>query len=294
LLQDLLHIATEATEIIQYQRTSETLKRAQESVNIPNLRDIDTTERCLGSLIGISTNFREVSFVGMEDIGYLSKEHGTHSPEDGSTETSTLQPSSPTLLGAGVGTGTSVVSAGLQQKKYKVHVLQKKTPQMRVITRGLKKNARQVVEEYLYHRELLQLGIDPARLGQNGKKTKNVFETKEDQKEMIRQKLQTRLTILSDAEVNSSGNAPAQPNALVDWIVIEVKLPSYFHWTAKPSCSRFFLSVLKARNPNHDGNQGEMNSIQAISEILAKALTASSFSLDACLLLTDNSYLDLK
>jgi hypothetical protein len=296
LLHDLLKIATDATEIIQSQRTLESLKRAQDSVNIPNLRDIDTTERCLGSLIGISQNFREVSFVGMEDLGYLLssvKEISSLSPNSHSLHDNEREALSTTLSPSGAVSPTSQhltpsATTTSTTKKYKVHMLQKKTPQMRVITRGLKKNSRQVVEEFLYHRELLELGIDPTRIirqqqqqqqhGHNSNKHKNIFETKEDQKEAIERKLKTRLMIISDTETPTATAATATGAAAsVDWIVIEVKLPSYFHWTAKPSCSRFFLSVLKARNVNHEGNQAELNSIQAISDILAKALTVCPF-----------------
>jgi hypothetical protein len=122
------------------------------------------------------------------------------------------------------------------------------------------------------------MGIDPARLGAT-KKSRNIFETKDDQQEIIRQKLESRLTILPDADPSSTSTATHTAtsgptnNPRVEWIVLEIKLPSYYHWPQKPTCSRFFLSVLKARNPNHDGNQAELNSIQAIAEILAKALT---------------------
>ena len=56
LLEDLLLHLTEAAYVLEAQRTVETLKRTQDSVNVANLRDIDITDRALGTLITVVQN----------------------------------------------------------------------------------------------------------------------------------------------------------------------------------------------------------------------------------------------
>jgi hypothetical protein len=247
LATDLLDYAGKAAILIESQRTVEALKRTQDSVNIPNLRDMDLAERCLGSMVGVVPGAREANLIGLEKVNLAHIDH--NDPVHANT------------------------------KPFIISLLQKKTPKARVITRGLQKNSRSVTEEYVLERMALEQGVNPNK--KNSKKKRNLFSDKTQSTEereiliALQEKAKSPLSIIPDADPNDQQKKSLER---IDWIVIELQLPNYYHWSAKPTCSRFFVVVLKARNPNHQGNMGEVNSLHALTNILEKALTVRKYT----------------
>lgn len=235
LLEELMKYASEAAITIENQRTVEALRRTQDSVNVPNLRDMDICERCLSSLIGIVRGMREACLVGFEKLNL----EGT-----------------------------------IEDKPYKMHLLQRKNPKVRVITRGLNHNPVAMAEKYMLDREKLTQGINPRPVSQ-ATKSRSVFKDKDDEDaKVIKQMLASDLIVYPDVTVEERKYEHRKDSG-VEWIVTEIALPSYYRWPQRVSCSRFFLVTLKEKEPNEQAQLGDLYSIEAISKILKTSFTVS-------------------
>jgi hypothetical protein len=243
LLDEIMKYAKEAATIIENQRTIEALRRTQESVNVPNLRDMDICERCLSSLIGIVRGMREACLVGFEKLNL-----------EGATD----------------------------DKPYKMHLLQRKNPKVRVITRGLNRNPVAIAEQYMLDREMLLKGINP-RPASKASKSRSVFKDKDDaDAKVIKQMLASDLIVYPDVTADEKKFENRRDSG-VEWIATEISLPSYYRWPLRVSCSRFFMVTMKEKEPNEQAQLGDLNSIEAIANMLKASFTVSATHLPACL-----------
>jgi hypothetical protein len=71
--------------------------------------------------------------------------------------------------------------------------------------------------------------------------------------------------LVTEDDKNASGNT-------MEWVCIELVLPSIFHWKSQPACTSFFVIVLKARNLNRDSATNDMKCMEEVSKMLAEAL----------------------
>ena len=202
-LQDLMWHLTQAAYVLENQRTRETLKRTQASVNFPNLRDIDIMDRSLGAIITVVQNLREVFVLGIDC---------SSTAPDG------------TLL--------EIATSS-------IHILQKKSPQLKIQIKGLKQTPRTVVQMYCAEDKRIKYKSDLL-----------VYEN---------------MAILRDHK----------DNAKAQWVIKELLFPSYFKWNANPACCRFFMVVIKLKNVENEATRGDLKCVEDLSNILTSSLTVS-------------------
>jgi hypothetical protein len=203
LLQDLLRHLTQAAYVLENQRTVETLRRTQASVNFPNLRDIDIMDRSLGAVITVVQNLREVFVLGID---------------------------CPSVSQDGV---------PLEVPESSIHILQKKSPQLKIQIKGMKLTPRAVVQMYC-------AGVACT----NHKSDLLVYEN---------------MAMLRDHK----------DNAKAQWVIKELLFPSYFKWNSNPACQRFFMVVIKLKNVEKEATRGDLKCIEDLSNILTSSLTVS-------------------
>ena len=203
LLADLMRHLTRAACVLESQRTVETLRRTQASVNFPNLRDIDIMDRTLGAVITVVQNLREVFVVGIDCMSIATDGTPLDIPESA------------------------------------IHILQKKSPQLKIQIKGLKQTPKSVVQIHCTGDE--------------------------------------RTKSFSDIVVydNMSMMLDSVDSSRAQWVIKELLFPPYFKWNAKQSCERFFMVVIKLKNSDTEATRGDLKCMDDLSNILTSSLTVS-------------------
>lgn len=252
LLQLLLSQAGEIGVILEQQRILETLQRTQKSLNVPNLKDDDISDRGLHAILQTVMNIRETCLIGVD------YEHEDHHSIHHATLNVLIKknPLVKQVARQVVRTPQQVVNLFLTMKK-KHNAAPKKA------NAAGEKVSDEHVEDPMLHlsheEENRQIESDDAHADHH-----NVLFPRRGH--LISENGVCYL-IVEDEKKSSTST--------LEWVCVELSISPLFHWRSYPCCSEFYLVILKSKNLNRESHINDLKCIEEVSKMISAALKIS-------------------